>query len=118
MTPTELAEFITPKTVERAYRRANEMMVGRDERMSMAGWRAARARDPALLQALERGSTVLRNMSESQFGAAGLDVNGTKVPATEFQLWANAYTTADAGTPERNYQHIYGMAALLAGLWR
>ena len=118
MTPTELAEFVTPKTVERAYRKANEMMVGRDERMGMAGWRAALARDSALMQALERGAAVLRGMSETQFGMSGLDVNGVQVPATEFQLWLNAYTTADAGTPERNYQHIYGMAALLAGLWR
>jgi hypothetical protein len=113
---TELPEWINETTVEDAYRRAIRAQQARRERLAAAGLRAAKARDSRLLKALEGGAEILRRMSERQLGAQGLDVAGRRVPATEYQLWRNAYTTADAGTPEENYAWIYGAAAILAGL--
>ena len=94
----ELAEFINDITVERAWKRVLQAQEDRDERIALAGMRAARARDKRLMLALELGAKVLNRMSERQFGQSGMDVNGMLVPATEAQLWRNAYTTADNGT--------------------
>ena len=112
----ELEEFVNERTIENAWRRTTSARDSRDERIALAGYRAARARDSKLMLALDLGAKVMLKMSERQFGQQGLDVNGLYVPATESQLWRNAYETADRGTPERNYEWIYGMAALLAGL--
>lgn len=112
----ELPEWINEATVEEAYRRASRAQQARRESLARTGLRAARDRNPLLMKALEGGAEVLRRMSERQLGASGLDVGGRRVPATEFQLWRNAYTTADAGDPEQNYEWIYGAAAILAGL--
>jgi len=113
---TELPEWINEATVEEAYRRAIRAQQGRRERIAALGLRAARERDARILKALEGGAEILRRMSERQLGVHGLDVAGRRVPATEYQLWRNAYTTADAGTPEANYAWIYAAAAILAGL--
>lgn len=112
----ELPEWINEATVEEAYRRAVRAQEARRESIARLGWRAARDRNSRLLKALEGGAEVLRRMSERQLGASGLSVGGRRVPATEFQLWRNAYETADRGTPEQNYEWIYGAAAILAGL--
>lgn len=112
----ELPEWINESTVEEAYRRASRAQQYRKESLATLGMRAARQRDGRLMKALEGGAEILRRMSERQLGSSGLDVGGRRVPATEFQLWRNAYETADRGTPEGNYQWIYGAAAILAGL--
>ena len=112
----ELPEWLTEASVEEAYRRASRAQQARRESLARLGWRAARDRNPRLLKALEGGAEILRRMSERQMGIHGLDVGGRRVPATEFQLWKNAYETADKGTPEQNYEWIYGAAAILAGL--
>jgi hypothetical protein len=91
----------------------------------MIGRRAAKARDPKLLLALQKGSQILQQMSEEQHGPHGLDVGGIRVQANEFQLWRNAYLAVDEkriaseharGEPEQQYADFYGMAAILAGL--
>jgi hypothetical protein len=113
---TELPEWVNEHTVEEAYRRASRAQQYRRESLARLGLAAARDRNARLLKALEGGAEVLRRMSERQLGSQGLEVGGRRVPATEFQLWRNAYETADRGTPEANYQWIYGAAAILAGL--
>lgn len=114
----ELPYPINRKTVEDAYRVVNRARRDGIGRYTLAGRRAARARDPKLLLALQKGAEVLQKMTEEQAGPHGFDVGGVRVQHTEFQMWRNAYTAADKGNAEEEgqYMHLYGMAALLAGL--
>jgi hypothetical protein len=115
--PIEVLEFVTRKSVEDAYREARRaQMMGR-ESLALVGMRAARARDPKLLKALEGGARIMRGLSEEQFGQHGIDVGGIYVKATEYQLWQKAYEFADRGEALEHLQWIYGAAAILAGLY-
>lgn len=113
----ELEHFVTRSRVEWAYATAQRAQhEWRGESLARQAWRAASARDSRLLLALQKGADILQRMSEEQMGAHGLDVSGYRVPATEFQLWRNAYTTLDKGDPEQPYIWIYVAGALIAGL--
>jgi hypothetical protein len=117
MAQIELAQFVTRSRVEWAYREAKQaQMERRGESLSRQAWRAAQARDARLLLALDKGAQILQRMSEEQFGQRGMDVAGYHVPATEYQMWKNAYTTLDGGDPEQPYIWIYVAAGLLAGV--
>lgn len=117
MAGVELDGFVTRGRVEWAYGTAQRCQhEPRGESLARQAWRAAEARDPKLLLALDKGATILQRISEEQFGAHGMDVNGYRVDATEYQLWRNAYTTLDKGTPEQNYIWIYVAGGLLAGI--
>ena len=114
---SEVLEFVNRRTVEAAYReamRARELGI---DRYTLAGRRAAKARDPKLLIVLEKGASILQAISEEQAGPHGFDVGGIYVQHTEFQMWRNAYLAVDKGQSEEQaeYANIYGMAALLAG---
>ena len=116
----EIEDFITPERVEYAYSLAVKCQHMRRQSFADVGWRAALARDPKLLKALEKGAEVIEKMSENQFGrtmrtAGKEDKHKYQQGTTEGQLWRNAYTTCDNGTPERNYEWVYGSAAWLAG---
>jgi hypothetical protein len=111
----EIPEWVNERTIEMAYREAQRAQESRQERVAAAGMRAAKARDPKLLKALEGGAETLRKMSERQLGVSGMDVGGIRVQATEYQLWRNAYTTVDSGQPHEAYAWIYGAAAVLCG---
>ena len=81
--------------------------------------RAARARDPHLLKALEASAEVLQAMQERQIGRTQRDAStpyGQRVDLTEYSLWREAYRICDEGTPTRHFEWIYGAAAMLAGL--
>lgn len=114
----ELPYPVTRKTVEDAYRIVMQAQRSGVSRYEVQGRRAAKARDPRLLLALQKGAEILQRMSEEQAGPHGFDVGGTRVKHTEFTLWRTAYEVADRGgaaeAPE--YAHFYGMGALLAGL--
>lgn len=114
----ELPWHIDRDTVERAYREGKRAQALGSQRYTVVGRRAAKARDPKLLLALQKGAAVLQRMSEEQAGQHGFDIGGRHVEATEFQLWKNAYTAVDAGnaSAEGQYMHIWGMGAILAGL--
>jgi hypothetical protein len=113
----ELEHFVTRPRLEWAYATAQRAQhATRGESLARQAWGAAKARDSRVLLALQKGSEILQRMSEEQMGQHGLDVAGYRVPATEFQLWKNAYTTMDKGTPEANYVWIYVAAGLLAGV--
>jgi hypothetical protein len=118
MASIELPYPITRKTVEDAYRMGKIAQRDGNARFVLVGRRAAKARDPKLLLALQKGAAVLQKMTEEQAGQHGFDVGGQRVQHTEFQIWKNAYAAVDAGRSEdeRQYMHFYGMAALLAGL--
>lgn len=124
MAQIEIMEPINATTVERAWRRITIMSRARDDRLARQGLRAAIARDAKMLLALDKGATVMRGLSESQFGHAGQQVGELRIPATEYQLWRNAYTAADktyGDEAERRevlapYENVYAMAGLLAGV--
>ncbi|MAH47443.1 hypothetical protein CMI37_16585 [Candidatus Pacearchaeota archaeon] len=116
----EIEGFLSPARIEYAYSLACRAQVARRQSFADTGWRAALARDPKLLKALERGAEVIERMSEEQFGrtmrtAAEEEQHKYQQGTTEGQLWRNAYTTCDNGTPERSYEWIYGSAAWLCG---
>lgn len=111
----ELESFVNRRTVEWAYRQAKIAQVQRKENLAAQGWRAAKARDPKLLKALELGAEVLQAMSAEQFGQ-NFNIGGIRVDATEYQLWREAYKAADENQPMRQFEWIYFSGALLAGL--
>jgi hypothetical protein len=114
----ELEDFLSPERIEYAHGLcAKYQAMGRQE-FAAAGWRAAQARDPKLLKALERGAEVIDKLTENQYGRTMRGSSATfgeTKGTTEAQLWRNAYTTLDNGTPEQNYEWIYGAAAWLCG---
>jgi hypothetical protein len=117
-TRIEVEHFITRRSVEAAYAECKRAQLHRRESFAQTGMRAARARHPGVLLALQKGSEILQRMSEEQLGTHGLDVGGIHVNATEFSLWKEAYIAADKGEALPNLMWIYGAAALLAGLIR
>lgn len=115
----ELAEWINERTVERAYQRALESQEARNNDFALKGWRAAVARDPRLLAALEGASEVLHKIQERQIGRTKRDASkpySHRVDLTEFSLWRTAFEECDKGQPLRHLEWIYGAAAELAGL--
>jgi hypothetical protein len=113
----EFENFLTPARVEWAYGRAIQAQDQHRQGFADAGWRAALARDSKLLKALERGAEVVHRMAEDQMGRTrrSSDKFSEQVELTEVQLWREAYRLCDEGTPIRNFEWIYGAAALLCG---
>ena len=75
-------------------------------------------RQPAFMVALERATDILRRMSESQFGTRGVDFNGVRVEATEYNFIRESFRAADEGKPLAQCAWFYGAVAWLAGLQR
>lgn len=113
----ELADWINPETVERAYSRAIVAQRVRNQVFADTGMRAARARDPKLLLALERGAEILSRLQEEQVGRTRRSAErfADTVELTEVALWRKAYEFADKGEPLPHLEWIYGAAAVLAG---
>jgi hypothetical protein len=116
----DLPEWVNEKTVERAYVRAMEAQRAHEEGMAECGMRAAHARNPKLMKALEAGAEVMTSMMERQQGRYMRDsetVYAHKVELTEVALWRKAYEEADKGMAMEQFRWIYGCAAELAGLY-
>lgn len=111
----EVESFINLATVEAAYTLGTRCQQARRQSFADTGLRAARARDPKLLKALEKGAEVLRALSERQLGASYTTSTGVRVDATEYNLWKAACECVDKGEPIKNLEWIYGMAAWLCG---
>lgn len=114
----EFEEFITPERVEHAHALAVKAQAQQRQGFARTGWRAAQARDPKLLKALEKGAEILDKMTEAQFGRTMRSVNasyGETKGTTEAQLWREAYRLCDEGNPIQNFEWIYGAAAWLCG---
>lgn len=113
----ELESWVNRTTVEQAHGRAQEAFARGRQSFAECGWRAAKARDPKLLKALERGAEIIGQMAEEQQGRTRRSTSnaGQAVEHTEAQLWREAYRACDEGRPIRPFEWIYGAAALLAG---
>jgi hypothetical protein len=111
----ELPDWINESSVEWAHGRAQTAQRQGMVNFAASGMRAARARDPHLLKALEGGAEVLTKMNDRQLGPH-FRVGHHRVDSTEVQMWREAFRLCDEGEPLINLQWIYGAAALLAGL--
>lgn len=113
----EIEEFITPERVEWAYGRAIMAQHMGRQNFADTGWRAALARDARLLKALEKGAEIVAKMDEDQRGRTRRSTEkfDETVETTTTQLWKEAYRLCDEGRPIRNFEWIYGAAALLCG---
>ena len=115
----EIENFITPERVEYAYGLAQRYQMERRQSLADAAMRAARARDPKLLKALEKGAEIVGKMSEAQMGRTrrGIDVPFSHTKEhTESQLWREAYRMVDQGTPIENFCWVYLAGCLVAGI--
>lgn len=114
----EISVPVNRKSLEWAHGRAIQEQKAQNQSFADRGMRAARARDPKLLYALERGAEILQQMSEEQTGRTRRDPStpyGFRVEHTESSLWREAYKLADKGEPGIPFEWIYGAAALLCG---
>jgi hypothetical protein len=114
----EIENFLSPQRIEYAHGLAQKYQALGRQSFADAGWRAARARDPKLLKALEAGAEILDKLTEEQFGRTMRDPSalyGETKGTTEQQLWREAYRLCDEGNPIRNFEWIYGAAAWLCG---
>ena len=114
----EFEDFLTPERIEWAHRTSWKAQHEGRQSVADAGWRAALARDPKLLKALEHGAEAIYQMSERQMGQTRRSDAGKTTASTEhteFTLWKEAYRLCDEGNPIRNFEWIYGAAALLCG---
>jgi|GEM_PF-2842068 hypothetical protein len=113
----ELEDFVTPYLVELAHQRANEEQQKGNWDWAMIGLRAVRDRDPKIMKALEKAAEILQQMEEDQRRESRRTeerYSHTK-ESTEYQMWREAYRTADEGDPCENLMWIYGAAAFVAG---
>lgn len=117
MSATEIENFINAENVEWAYGKACEAQRLGRQSFADTGWRAAKARDPRLLKVLEKGAEIITAMDEAQRGRTRryADKLAEQIETTETQLWREAYRLCDEGRPIRNFEWIYGAAALLCG---
>lgn len=111
---------LTDRNIEHAYGLAAKAQERGDMGLAQAGMRAARSRDPKLLQALERMAESTLGLQENQIGRLMRDPSSTYAESrgtTEHQLCREAYRMADQGTPLENFCWIYGAAAWLCGYY-
>ena len=116
-THVELEDFVTPYLVELAHSRAVEEQGRGNHDWAMCGWRAALGRDPKVMKALEKGAEILQQMEEDQRRETRrtTDVYSHTKETTEYQMWREAFATADRGDPCKPLIWIYGAAAFVAG---
>ena len=104
--------------IEFAYGQAIRARDSRNQSFADIGYRAALARDPKLLIALERMAESTGRLQDAQIGRLmrdpGTDYAQTK-GTTQHQLCREAYRMVDQKTPIRNFEWIYGAAAWLCG---
>lgn len=115
---TVFRSTLTPQRIEHAYGMAVRARDARNQGFADTGYRAAVARDPKLLLALEVMAETTGRLQDEQIGrlmrspdATYGETRGT----TEHQLCREAYRMVDQGTPLRNFEWIYGAAAYLCG---
>jgi hypothetical protein len=119
-TATESAfkSSLTRERIEHAYSMAVKARDNRNHSFAAIGMRAAKARDPKLLVALEAMAETTGKMQEEQIGRLMRSPDSTFAESkgtTEHQLCREAYRMVDQGTPIENFAWIYGAAAYMAG---
>lgn len=124
MADVVLPETATPARVERIFRRAKEIGDGPFPAtgMAAAGLRAAKARDPRLLAALERCAEVIDKLAEDQSGQTRRQETrqlenwaSTRTP-TEVNFFREAYTAVDRGEIPDAFGYLYAAVAEWAGI--
>lgn len=111
-------ESLNARRVEEAYGWAKRAQERGWQSFADTGYRAAIAKDPKLLKALEAMAEVTGRLQEAQMGRTMRDPSSTfgeSRGTTEHQLCREAYRLADEGRPIRNFEWIYGAAAWLCG---
>jgi len=118
MTDVAFKSSLSDEKVEWAYGQAIKNRDLRNQSFADTGWRAARARDPMLLIALEVMAEATGRMQEDQMGRTMRSPDATfgeSKGTTVHQLCREAYKLCDEGNPIRNFEWIYGAAAYLCG---
>ena len=112
------ASSLNDRRIEYAYGRAIQARDKQNQGFADTGYRAALARDTRLLTALEKMAESTGKLQEQQMGrmmrapdASHIESRGT----TQHQLCREAFRLCDEGKPIRNFEWIYGAAALLCG---
>lgn len=107
------------RRVEQSYRLTKEWRFQGHDNIARAAMRAARARDPKLLKALDQAANVMALEHERQMGEtqrrASIDFVDQTMPV-EVQMFREAYVCADRGEPSENLMWIYAAGAWLAGI--
>lgn len=123
MARIELPDFVTERTVERAYVRAKQVQdqfMQRRGRVYCEAWaargvRAAKARDGKLLRFLEYSCEVLQRLSDTQQSRL-TQAGFVRQDYTELSTWKGAYKKADELGRDEScdpgvFRWIYGAAA-------
>lgn len=114
---------IDRRSVEQIYRRA--LTGSQDGAASIVnkGVRAALARDPYLMQALEECAKIMAQIAEEQQGQMRRSTStkiGARVEATESAIFRKAYEHADRGDHKNaliTYGWIYGAVGEYVGIF-
>jgi len=108
---------ITRQTVERIYRRANELQQRQVAHMSEKGMRVARAQHPVLLRTLEACAEQMEKIEENQRGRTQrMARDNNRARSQETSIFREAFRLADEGKPFEVYAFIYGAVAEYAGI--
>lgn len=109
---------LTPEKIEHAYSMGLKARDAGRQGFADTGYRAALARDPRMLIALEAMAETTGRMQEAQMGQTMRSSSATfgeSKGTTEHQLCREAFRLCDEGKPIRNFEWLYGMAAFLCG---
>jgi hypothetical protein len=109
---------LSAERIEHAYGLAVRMQHRGMQGFADTGYRAALARDPKLLRALEKMAEHTGAMQDAQIGRLMRSPDATYGESrgtTVHQLCRESYKLCDEGNPIRNFEWIYGAAAWLCG---
>ncbi len=111
-------DSLTDGKIEYAYGEAIRARDARRQGFADTGHRAALARDPKMLLALEAMTESTGRLQEGQMGRVMRSPDaslGESKGTTVHQLCRESYRLCDEGNPIRNFEWIYGAAAYLCG---
>lgn len=114
MSASSLPSTITPAVAESIQRRVAAFSRDNDLGAAERGLRAARARDPMFLRALEQVAETVGKLSEAQYGETRRSKHtdfSHRAEATVVSMWREAYRLADAGIYEVQFGYYYAAIA-------
>ena len=113
-------DYFSFSRIEKAYGRAVKKQEEQDWRWPLAGIRAAKARHPKMMMALERCAEVMHQEMENQSLSTrrSAETFGEQQEFTEFQMFREAFKMADEGHQDtmEHFLWIYGAVGLLIGI--
>lgn len=117
----ELKNAVNPRTVEALYAYAKEIADRPDPQLAMVeqAMRAVRAKDPVLLETLERCANVLDSMAEGQGGQTRRQSStefSHRFEPTVVKAFKEAFRSAQDGTPIPHLGYLYAAAAKFQGV--